>query len=546
MTASDDNPVDDEQADGRMTRSAGLVGLLTLASRVLGLIRDAVVAALFRQQGTDAFFVAFTVPNVLRRLLAEGSLTVAFIPVYTAHRARYGEEQARAMVRAALGLALLALIAATAIGVFAAPLVVRAFAYGLTRHPETLSLATLLTRLVFPYLIPVGLTALAMGVLNSRQHFAAPAAAPAVLNIGIIGTVLVGHGWLVARGWPPSISLAVGALVGGGAQVLLQLAPLGRHQSLVLPKLDLAHPAVREVTRLMAPSVFALAVYQIYVMLARQFASFLPEGSISEIYYAQRLIEFPIGIFAVALATVVMPELSQQASAGDLERVKRTFRFSLRMTAFVLLPATAGLIAVAVPLCAVVFQRGPFDHQMARDTARTLVGFCCGLLAAGGVRQTVQVFYALHDTRTPVKVSAVCLAVFTAAAWVLHRPLGTFGLALAVSLATTVNLMILVVLLRRRLGPLGLGPVVTSAALAALCAAGCGLGAWGICRVGDWTFGGARAFNYAVLLAAVTAGVVIYAALCRLLRVAELTSLLHAVRSGAARDHDTDQEDPRQ
>jgi putative peptidoglycan lipid II flippase len=520
-----------EEGDhGQLTRWAGLVGLLTLASRVLGLVRDAVVAAFFPKGGTDAFFVAFTVPNVLRRLLAEGALTVAFIPVFTEYREGRGLAQAREMLANMLGTALAVVLGVTALGMVFAPQVVLAFAYGLTADPGRLALAVTLTRTMFAFLVWAGLSALAMGALNSVRHFTAPALAPAVLNVFIIGAVVVGASRMAGWGFPPTMAIAIGVVVGGAAQLVLQLPVLRRHGLVVAPRWGFGHPGVRRVARLMGPSVFALAIYQLYVMLARQFASFLPEGSISTLYYAQRLVEFPIGIFAVALATVTMPALSSQASAGEIQQVKATYGYALRLVFFVLLPATAGLLALSQPLTSVLFQRGQFTSLMAQQTAWTLVGFSLGLWAAGGIRQTVQVFYALQDTRTPVKVSAVSLLVFILVAYLGYRPLGTPGLALATSVASAANFVLLVWLLRRRLGRLGLGAVLTSALRAGLAALPCGAAAHLVARLGQWERGGGVPANYLVLLAAVIAGLAAFIAASRLLRVAELDELRRALR----------------
>ncbi|MCA9673290.1 MAG: murein biosynthesis integral membrane protein MurJ [Myxococcales bacterium] len=513
-----------------IARSAGLVSLLTLVSRVLGLTRDAVIAAFFRKGGTDAFFVAFTIPNVLRRLLAEGSLTVAFIPVFTEYREKHGEDEARLLVRSTLGVAMLALVLVSALGMLAAPWLVHGFAHGLARDPHKLALTVLLTRVMFPFLITVGLTALAMGVLNTYRHFAAPAFAPVLLNICIISCVAALSGSMAGWGWPRTMAVACGVLVGGVAQLLLQLPVLRGKGMLVAPRLGFSHPGVRRILRLMGPSVFALAIYQINVMLARLLASFLAEGSISYVYYAQRLIEFPIGIFAVALATVSMPSLSAQATAGDIDQVKRTFGYALRLVFFVMLPATAGLAALGLPLTAMLFQRGRYTHDMAQQTAFTLLGFTTGLWAAGGVRQAQQVYYAMQDTRTPVIVSFVSLCVFSASGFLLYKPLGTFGLALAVSLASSVNFVILVAVLRRRMGALGLRSVGLSALRATLAAAPCGAAAWAIARLGDWTLGARSLTNIALLLGAVVAGIVIYIGLARLLGSRELGELYGAVR----------------
>ena len=376
----------------QIARSAGLVGLLTLASRVLGLVRDAVVAAWFSRRATDAYFVANTIPNVLRRLLAEGSLTVAFIPVFTEYWERRGEGEARQMLRNMLGTTLVVLTVVVGLGVGLAPWVVRGFASGLSDDPGKFDLTVLLTRVMFPFLMTVSLGALAMGALNTRRHFAAPSLSPVLLNLGIILSVALGTGLAASMGLPRVMSAAVGVVVGGVAQLLVQMPFLRRHGVLVWPAFDPTHPGVLRVGALMLPSVFGLAIYELNIIIARQFASYLAEGSISYLYYAARLIEFPMGMFAAAMATVAMPNLSSHAAAGEIDQVKQTYRYALRMVFFIILPATAGLVALALPLTSVLFQRGLFTHAMAAQTAHTLLGFLVGLWAGAGVRQTVPVF----------------------------------------------------------------------------------------------------------------------------------------------------------
>jgi putative peptidoglycan lipid II flippase len=518
-------------SEGRhITRSAGVVGLFTLASRILGLVRDAVVAAFFEKSATDVFFVAFTIPNVLRQLLAEGALTTAFIPVFTEYKEKRLESEAREMLSSMVGVAAVVLSVVALAGILAAPWVVRLFAFGFTDEPDKLNLAVLLTRVMFVFLVWVGLTALAMGTLNTHRHFAAPASAPIVLNLLIIATVIGSARYAERLGLPPILALAVGVVIGGMGQLALQLPFLARRRLLVLPRLGFTHPAVIRVGKLMMPAVFGLAIYQVNIILSRQFASFLPEGSISALYYSQRLIEFPMGIFAVAMATVAMPSLSSHAGSGNMEALKSTYRYTLSMVSFIILPATAGLFALALPLCAVLFQRGAFSPAMALHTARTLQGFLVGMWAGAGVRQTVPVFYALQDTRTPVKVACLTVLIYAGVALALYRPLGTLGLALAVSCSSTTNFLMLLHLLRRRLGRMGLRTVASSVMKSVAGAVAAGGAAWLIARTGHWDRGGALPANYGVLLLGVLGGIAVYTGACAALQTPELDELVRSFR----------------
>jgi putative peptidoglycan lipid II flippase len=543
-------------AERNLTRSAGLVGIFTLASRILGLVRDAVMAAIFPKAATDAFLVAFTIPNVLRRLLAEGALTVALIPIFTEYREQKGEAEARRLLANALGTASLVLVAACALCIVFAPQVVRAFAWGFGPDPDKFALATLLTRLVFPFLFFVGLTALAMGVLNTYKHFSAPALAPVVLNVVMIACALFGPALLRLAepglagkkhdggGWDPITMLAVGAVLGGLFQVVLQLPFLKQRGMLVWPRFDFRHPGVKRMATLMIPSVFGLALYQFNVIASRQFASFLPVGAVSVLYYAQRVIEFPIGIFAAAIATVAMPNMAKLATAGDLDGLKRTYQFAMRLVMFVMLPSMAGLIAISLPLTSIMFQRGAFSSSMALETALALSGFAAGLWAAGGVRQTVPVFFALQDTRTPVKVSAICFVVYLGSAVALFRPLGTLGLALAVTFSTALNFVLLAVLLRRRVGPLGYRQVLHSGAKATLAAVACGVVARAIVLLGDWDRAGGDPLNYGVLLLALVGAILVYTVICLVLRSPELGELVSAFRRRGRRRRSTSSQTP--
>lgn len=515
----------------RLVRAAGWVGLLTLASRVLGLVRDMVVAALFAKAVTDAFFVAFTIPNVLRRLLAEGTLTVAFIPIFTDYRENRGEKEARAFLDAAWTSLTVLLLAVSAAGVLAAPWLVRLFAWGFADEPAKFELAVRLTQVMFPYIFFVSLMAMSMGVLNTVGHFTAPAVAPVLLNVMMIGTTAALWRPLERAGFHPVYGLGVGVLLGGLAQLGMQLPVMARRGYLPRLRARLGHPGVRRMLRLMAPAVFGLALYQVNVIIARLLASFLQEGAVTYLYYSQRLIEFPMGIFAIAVATAAMPTLSRRASAGDLEGLKQTYADSLRLTFFIIIPALVGLLTLREPIVAVLFERGRFTPAMTGQTAQALAAFCAGLWAAAGIRMTVPVFYALEDSRTPVKVAAAALAVYVAAGLLLMWPLRHVGLALAISLSSVVNFSLLLILLRRRLGGLGLRAVVASAARSAGAAAVMAAAAWALFHQLS-AAGLDRGFGrVAALLVAVAGAGLVYFAVAAALRSPEMGELWSALRS---------------
>ncbi len=429
----------------------GSIGGATLASRVLGFARDMVVALAFGAGPvTDAFFVAFRIPSILRRLLAEGALSTAVIPVFTEYAVNQPRAELVRMLRAVLGAALVVLGAVTVLGVLAAPWVLAVIAPGFT-DPGQSALAVLLTRVMFPYLVLVGLAAFAMGVLNSQGRFFAAALGPAVLNVGMIAAVLA----LARRVEPPIMSLAIGVLVGGVGQLLVQVPGLRRLGLLASPSRELDHPALGRVARLLLPAVFGLAAVQVMVFVNTLLASLLPGGSISFLYYADRVMEFPLGVFGIALASASLPSMSRQAAAGDTRGVAVTLNFALRLAVYVSLPSTVGLVILSAPITRVLFERGRFGPEATAATAAALVWYAAGLVGFAGARIAAQAFYAIAEPATAVRLGVLAILANLAAAFALMPPLGHAGLAAASSLGAYVNLFGLLWAARLRFGPLG-------------------------------------------------------------------------------------------
>ncbi|MCA9581558.1 MAG: murein biosynthesis integral membrane protein MurJ, partial [Myxococcales bacterium] len=341
----------DDSADGRertLTRRAGVVGAGVLTSRVFGLVRDAVIAASFSVGLTDAFFVAFTIPNALRSLLGEGAVSGAFVPVFAEVETKEGATAARTYLATMFGVLAAILAVVSVLGILFAPQLVALYAGGYDAERERLTVN--LTRIVFPYIFFMGLAALAAGVLNVRRRFFAPAFAPVLLNLAMIAGVLVAIPSVLAMGWPAIAVLAVAALVGGVLQLAVLLPTLQREGFLPLPRFSLSNPYVQKSLGLMVPLLAGMGVYQINILLSRRFASFLSEGSQSYLYYAQRMVELPQGLFAFALATATLPTLSALRAKEDLERVRETFGFGLRTALFVAIPSSVALAALADPL----------------------------------------------------------------------------------------------------------------------------------------------------------------------------------------------------
>jgi putative peptidoglycan lipid II flippase len=397
------------RTDRGIAKAAGILSALTLVSRVAGLARDVVVGAVFgASPAADAFFVAFRIPNLFRRIVAEGAASSAFVPVFTAERARGGPvaaAEASRVVGWAAGVWLTVLVL---VGMAFSDQVVALFAPGFTNDPSKLALTVQLTRLTFPYLLLVGLAAWAMGTLHSFGRFAAPALGPVLLNVAIIGSVLS----LSSRMNPPVLALVVGVLVGGFLQFVVQWPSLRAVGVKVTGAASpWSHPAVRRVGGLLLPTVVGGAVYQINILVATMFASLLPNRSVSYLWYADRIFEFPLGIVAVAIGTAALPTLSGQAATGRYDEMGRSVAYSLRLVWAICLPATLGLWILAPQIVEALFERGQFDAMDSAMTAWALRAYVLGLLSVAAVRVLVSVFYALEQPRVPVRVAIVALVV---------------------------------------------------------------------------------------------------------------------------------------
>jgi putative peptidoglycan lipid II flippase len=422
------------------------------------------------------------------------------------------------MIRAVAGAGALVLAAVSVAGAALAPWIVAVMAPGWKADRDVFDLAVTLTRVMFPYLLLVGLAALAMGALNTHRRFFTAALAPAILNVAMIAAVL----GLGTRMSPPIMALAIGVLAGGLGQFLVQLPELRRLGVPLAPTLEWSHPALRQIAHRLWPAVFALAAVQITVVVNTLLASLLRSGTVSYLYYADRVMEFPLGVFGIALATAVLPGMSAQAARGELAALTSTLTFALRLSAFIAVPAAVGLVAVAEPVVRLLFERGEFGATESVFTAQALIGYAVGLPAFSATRIAAQTFYALGDTRTPVLVGFAAVAANVAAALTLMWPLEHMGLALASSLSSYVNLAGLAWLLRRRLGRLGAREILRS--LARTLGASAGLLAWCVWAV--------RAFgaDAAGTIAAVGGGAIVYGAVAVALRAPEAADLLHMLR----------------
>ncbi|MBN2497125.1 MAG: murein biosynthesis integral membrane protein MurJ [Deltaproteobacteria bacterium] len=504
-----------------LARHAGTVSGLTLLSRICGLARDMVFASLFGAGfAADAFNIAFTIPNVFRRFVAEGAMSVAFVPVFSDYQSTRSRAETLQLFHVTFSWFSLALGVLVGVAIAASPLLVKLFAPGF--EPDKFELAVLLNRMMFPYLFFVGMTSLLVGILNTHGHFAAPAAAPILLNLAIIASALGLHDRI-----EPAISaMAVGVLAGGMLELALQWPFVRAYGVRLRFRFQRGHPAVRKMLLLMGPAAFGMAVYQVNILVSRALASLLPEGSVTFIYYSDRFMELPLGVFAVAVATVALPSLSRHAARGEMTRFVDTLGFALRLTLLVCVPAMVWLAVCRVPVIATLLQRGRFTHADTLATAQVFLAASAGIWAVAGIRNLVPAFYALKDTKTPVAIAFVAFLVNAALGAVLMWPLGPAGLTLANTLSSMLNFCLLLVYLRRKIGPLEGRRLFGATWRVCLASAVAGAAAWPACGLSLWSSDGQLLEKLALLAATGAAAMVAFVLVAWLLRVEELRQIV--------------------
>lgn len=499
-----------------IAKSAGVIGLATLCSRILGFLRDIVIARLFGVYlYAQAFVIAFRIPNLFRDLVAEGAANAAFVPVFSEYTVKHSKEEFWELINVMLNLLLVVLMGITLMGIIFSPIIVRLIAPGFIASPEKLHTTIVLNRWIFPYILLIGLAAYSMAVLNSLKHFTVPAFAPCLLNISIIVfALLFGEG---IKG------LALGVLVGGVLQLAVQIPVLYRKGfRLRLPK-RFNHPAAITIGKLMLPRVASTSIYQLNNFVDSIFgslAAIVGEGGVAVLYFSYRLIQFPLGIFSNALAQAILPTFSVQALENDLTKLKRSFSWSLRATFFVMIPASVGLAVLAHPLVLTLFGGGRFDRYSVYLTANALVFYCIGLFAYGANKVVQSCFFALKDTLTPAKIAGLTLALNIILNSLLMFPLKIGGIALATSISGVNTFLILIFLLNKRLGGLNIKTIVVSFLRILLASVAMGL----VCFIINLKMG--PFFNkYIVLFCALSSAAVSYVIFCFIFRVGEMKDL---------------------
>lgn len=534
----------------RLVRSASVVGVAVLASRLLGLVREQVFAGSFgASRELDAFVTAFRIPNLFRDLFAEGALSAAFVTCFTQKLAREGEASAWRLANLVIHALLVVVGGIVLLGIIAAPAIVHVIAPGFAEIPGKTELTVRLTRLMFPFLLLVALAAVAMGMLNARGRFGVPASASSFFNLGSI-VVGLGAAWWLAPAYmslvwrngaggaaPPGaaeraiVGMAIGTVVGGAMQLLVQLPALWRVNYRYRPMLSFRDPGVRQVLALMGPATIGAAAVQVNVLVNNNFASGLGDGAVSWLNVAFRFMQLPIGLFGVAVGVVALPSVSRSAEARDLASFNATISRALRLVFALCLPASVGLAVLAPQFIGLVYEHGRFDAHDTQMAAQALVAYAIGLAGYANIKVMVPAFYALNDARTPALISCLSILVNAAGNWTTIHVLrgGHAGLAAVTSAVALLNFTLLFVLLRRRIGtfpglPGAVVRIVTaSAAVGLVCVAV--RAAVGVVLPVDETAG--RAVLAAV---AVPAGALTFAAAGTLLGIEEIPRALERVK----------------
>ncbi len=502
-----------------IARSTGVLAMATGLSRLLGFIRDILMAQLFGTMlQAQAFVVAFRLPNLMRDLVAEGAVTSAFVPVLSWYRAKEPPEE---FWRLSQALAVRMLVVVSVIGLtgsLAAPLIVRGVAPGFVHDSEKFALTVALTRVLFPFITLVGAWAYFMGLLNSLRCFAVPALGPAILNVAMIIACV----WIVPRSSSGVMALALSIMVGGLIQLAVQI-PLAVKRGFRW-RWRWMHPGSGEILRLLGPRMVGAAAYQVSVLVDTALASLgavVGEGAVAALYFANRLVQLPLALFGTASAQASLPSLAEQAAHGSWKTFRLTLLSVIRMVGFVILPSSVGLIVLAFPIVAGLFERGAFDHHSTVMTAQALMCYAVGLLAYSLSKVMTGAFYSLRETRVPVKLAVESVIVNVVLSVLLMWPLHISGLALATALSNSLNAYRLIRRMEKRLQAPLLRPVAGSLLRMVGASAGMGLG----CRI-VWHLFAPAMPAWLTLLVAVVTGFVLYAILCAILRVHELFRIL--------------------
>jgi putative peptidoglycan lipid II flippase len=501
-------------------RSTSTISTITFISRLFGYIRDSRIAFLL---GTgdiaDAYTIAYRIPNLIRRIVGEGAVSSAFIPVFSEYLTAGKRKEAWEFANAILAAAMVFLTVLTVLGILLSPWIVPVFAYGFKVTPGKLEITTVLNRIMFAYIGLISISALATGVLQSFNRFAAPAFAPVLLNLSVIAFSFF-SGFFSS----PAIAMAVGVVVGGVLQVSIQLPGLIQSGWRFHWIWDLAHPGLVRVATLLAPRLFAVGIVHIDVLIGTQFAAAMIAGSAASITFADRIMELVLGGYVIALSTAILPLLSRQAVERRIDELKLTLNFAIRIVFFVTLPASVGLVLLRKPIIQVLFEHGEFTATSTELTARALLFFAVGLSGFAMVKIIVQAFYALHETRVPVIVASISLILNIVLNFLFFHPLQNGGPALATSLSAVFDVVALTTIFRWRFGAIGMREVGRSGLKFGAAAAVMGVVGWWLIHVPGF-YAGSLTHRAGALLVTILISSVTYFGSAYLLSVREIAEV---------------------
>jgi putative peptidoglycan lipid II flippase len=470
---------------------------------------------------------------MLRRFFAEGALTSAFVPTFSEYYVRKGEAEARELANICFTMLTIVTAGVALLGIILSPYIIPLVFYGWHDKPkEVLNLTIFLNQLMFPYIFFISLVALCMGILNTLRHFFTPAVSTVFLNLSMIGCAILLRGYFAV----PVTALAIGVLIGGLLQLVLQIPVLYRKGFPIRFRFVPGHPALKRIALLMTPSIFGVGVYYINTLVVGSLlASFLPQGSVSYLYFASRLFEFPQGIITVSVAQALLTSLSRQAAAGDMDGLKDSLNFGIRVTLFITIPASLGLMICAKPIYSLLFTGGAFDIDKANKTAEALFYYSFGLSFVALVRVLVPAFYSLKDTRTPVLAALVAFILNAGFSLLLMGPLLHGGLALAGSISALGNMTLLAWFLRRKIGPFGARSIVVSGVKFLFASLPMAVPVyWGMQLI-DWTRPGEKFLKCGVLIGSIAAGIAVFFICVHLLRCKEAQWTLDVFRRRLAK-----------
>ncbi|MBN2403417.1 MAG: murein biosynthesis integral membrane protein MurJ [Spirochaetes bacterium] len=499
-------------------KSTGIVAFSTLLSRIAALARDIIISSIFGATGLlDGFWVAFRIPNLFRRLVAEGCLTISFIPVYTEYLVMKGEEEALGLAQKVLSILMLVVSAIVALGIIFSPEIVKVVGYGFAGEDQ-IALTVALNRIMFPYLFFVSIVAFIMGYLNSHKYFFSPAFSPVLLNIGfIIGALFLRHFFDISL-----YGLALGVIIGGIMQLILQIPFLIKAGFMFKFSFDFNHPGIKAIFRMIGPALFGIAVYQINIMSSTILASMLPEGSITYIFYSDRLTELVFGLFIMSLGNVILPELSAFSASDNYVKINELYSSSIKAVLFVAIPASIALMVIGFPIVSVLFMRGQFTPENSLMTYKALFYASMGIASISVIRITVPTFYSLKDTKTPVIASTASFITNICFGYILmHTELKHGGLTLAQSIAATIQMLILILALQRKIGRIGFRDIILPVSKYILSGIFMALFIYFIGLKVDW-FNDAFLKRLLFLVIIIITGVFIYFLACFFLRVKEI------------------------